>query len=501
MVKDLTFNERIELYLDLYLIDNSAPVPKGNQQPPNYYMFSRAIVQDFPKDLTEDKLIKKNFVLFIKMLTYKKEMNEALPKEITNKKFLSSFHKYKLLLGYFIHYSQYILKYRTNKDEITTQPVPEGLRDQIFYYLKRKEEYDAFKSLGKMQASSSTDEILFLEGYAYYEVKEYDRSLTCFQEINPKSRYNEKVKQIELEIFAFKGDSKQMMDQLELISNNSIRISKTYYKYLMQKLILSIDAVVEIDQKMLRYEDYQCIDIEDRTQDHEQFLISSCYLIADYIERDKEKSIQLSAAAQFKYDQQTISQELYEEVDDRLKIAIENYTDFSSKEIQSEGYELPLLKYLWQPSISLTPALILEGFRLCYRLNPELYVDLVVAFMNLIVVQPRIIQYEIILLAYTECPESNITLKKGLEMFLNTFPEFKEKKLEIQKKMDHIQWLSFLSPMGKQAWRSSENLYLYMTTLNHKWHDAGMLCLGYFRIIELEFNEKLIKPTVQKLEF
>jgi hypothetical protein len=51
-----------------------------------------------------------------------------------------------------------------------------------------------------------------------------------------------------------------------------------------------------------------------------------------------------------------------------------------------------------------------------------------------------------------------------------------------------------LSPMGKLAFRAARRELESAVAEPHRWRDAGMISLGFFRVLELEINERLIFP-------
>lgn len=60
--------------------------------------------------------------------------------------------------------------------------------------------------------------------------------------------------------------------------------------------------------------------------------------------------------------------------------------------------------------------------------------------------------------------------------------------------------MASLSPMGKLAYQAAEWQYIQTVDQDYGWKDAGMLSLAYFRIIELEMNQKLIYPLLNHLD-
>jgi hypothetical protein len=57
-----------------------------------------------------------------------------------------------------------------------------------------------------------------------------------------------------------------------------------------------------------------------------------------------------------------------------------------------------------------------------------------------------------------------------------------------------------LSPMGRLALRSAKWDFEQTENGSGIWKDAGMISLGFFRILELEFNERLIFPMMRSLD-
>jgi hypothetical protein len=57
-----------------------------------------------------------------------------------------------------------------------------------------------------------------------------------------------------------------------------------------------------------------------------------------------------------------------------------------------------------------------------------------------------------------------------------------------------------LSPMGRLALRAANWDLSQAEVASSIWGDAGMISLGFFRILELEFNERLIFPMMKTLD-
>ncbi len=57
-----------------------------------------------------------------------------------------------------------------------------------------------------------------------------------------------------------------------------------------------------------------------------------------------------------------------------------------------------------------------------------------------------------------------------------------------------------LSPMGRLALHSAKWDLAQSDSGPSIWKDAGMISLGFFRIVELEFNERLLFPALQSID-
>jgi hypothetical protein len=58
---------------------------------------------------------------------------------------------------------------------------------------------------------------------------------------------------------------------------------------------------------------------------------------------------------------------------------------------------------------------------------------------------------------------------------------------------------SRLTPMGREAYRIACHAIDAAAKEDMLWRDAGLLALGFFRIIEVEFNERLIRPVANSI--
>jgi hypothetical protein len=89
---------------------------------------------------------------------------------------------------------------------------------------------------------------------------------------------------------------------------------------------------------------------------------------------------------------------------------------------------------------------------------------------------------------------------EGLRWKLLEIPLMADRLREIEEETSAEQLERALSPMARLGLRSANWDLAQATQEDLGWKDAGMISLGFFRIIELEFNEQLIFPMVRDLE-
>ena len=108
--------------------------------------------------------------------------------------------------------------------------------------------------------------------------------------------------------------------------------------------------------------------------------------------------------------------------------------------------------------------------------------------------------WKLVCLAYREAVICRLQDKAGfLESVLSTSP-FHSKVEEMNQKSVSGRIERKLSPMGRLAYRSA---CLDLSRLNEpgsEWQDAGMVSLGFFRIVELEYNSRIILPALKEMD-
>ena len=137
-----------------------------------------------------------------------------------------------------------------------------------------------------------------------------------------------------------------------------------------------------------------------------------------------------------------------------------------------------------------------------WRIGPRwIFVDNVVANLDVLVKISNDEVWQIIGWAYQE----SLVLQrradtKLLEQKLRSSPTMARRltQLAALSAVDRLD--RQLSPMGRLAVRAANWDLSQAEVATSIWRDAGMISLGFFRILELEFNERLIFPMIKTLD-
>ena len=113
--------------------------------------------------------------------------------------------------------------------------------------------------------------------------------------------------------------------------------------------------------------------------------------------------------------------------------------------------------------------------------------------VNLATVTPE--QIEILEFAYVEArARKNNSAVKKLEQFISLAGLGDDRVTGLLAAAETKEIYQSLSPMGRLAFDSVQYLCNAAQKRNNDWQDAGMVALGFFRILELELNHRILGP-------
>ena len=144
----------------------------------------------------------------------------------------------------------------------------------------------------------------------------------------------------------------------------------------------------------------------------------------------------------------------------------------------------------------------LQAFVTQWRVGERsVFLKNVIANLNLLATDGTPEAWQLVVWAYQEAQ----ILKRSsdcdvLKRHLLESPEMASKLAQVERAIPASRVERRLSPMGRLALRSADWDLIAAVNDAALWKDFGMISLGFFRILELEFNERLILPMSKELD-
>ena len=131
----------------------------------------------------------------------------------------------------------------------------------------------------------------------------------------------------------------------------------------------------------------------------------------------------------------------------------------------------------------------------------SVFLDNVLSALDTLIKDPSLEARQALAWAYQEA----MILNRGsdtelLRRNLSRLPVAADKLAKLESTHATTRLDRTLSPMARVALRSANWDLEQAMTEALLWKDAGMISLGFFRIVELEFNTRLVLPALQKLD-
>jgi hypothetical protein len=231
----------------------------------------------------------------------------------------------------------------------------------------------------------------------------------------------------------------------------------------------------------------------------------SCHIATDFVEHQRELDLRASAAEQ---SATTFSAStpvdtrplLFRQIDLALKLD-EDFAQKFAGSPWSTAYQFVLDRLMnhGHPGVEEFKQALLCMWRIGDR---EKFLESVLPALDGLLTDADDDVWHLVRLAYQEA--LILRRQSDSELLFNRICESPEQ----QEAMEEIASLSKqeaidrqLTPMGKMALRAANWDLSQAIASKNEWRDAGAMSLGFFRILELEFNERLIFPLVHQVDF
>ncbi|CAN7505945.1 hypothetical protein LJR296_003361 [Cupriavidus necator] len=382
------------------------------------------------------------------------------------------------------------------------------LRARLFASISKEEWHVAFKIIGKLkEASHDPGEIAYLEALARFHADDFAGAIKYSAKVSVDHVDYPRASAVWLESLAYQGDVDSLTARIRAVGPSSL--SPMFFRYLVQVLISNAtrpeDAAKKIGDAGLReswvlnqivpendpffrsFNRYSCslalkLAVHLATSDFESELLPMDHLHDKDpgIQKDSGSGFELSdAEARLLLPLTLVDRELFEAV---------------LGEPASERYR-PIVKRL----INAPYQVNLEDSR--QALEAQLRLGAVDAFIENVSRMaddltdgsrwPSVI-VDLLRAAYIEATTRGHPDAAKFQIALESRPEGMDLTSSFSNEIQRKQRLEFLSPMGKLSYTWAEQALAVAKAADHGHGDAGMISLGFFRILELELNRLML---------
>jgi hypothetical protein len=422
---------------------------------------------------------------------------------------LKRLNKSKLLLSYFGDTSprwREVLLSLSKPDLSTVSLVRTSSQSEhraaFFHAVAKGDEHVAFKMVGRLREEAhDSGEVTFLEATASFHSNRFEEAIKFAREVPRDAIDWPRAFMLLLESYAYLGDF--MPIEAELRACPEFLFPEYFLRYVCQITIensptpeASLERASHVIQNALGLS-------QPGPGAFQMWNRHSCQLAVQFIEQLRDASLteaalHQSAVVGAPYDD--LEQSLpFQKIQHALVLDGDLVTRLSQLKSDDAYKEIVkrLMNYGSPGRVEYFQALATQ-WRIGER---SVFLDNVLASLDNLVADPSTEARQGLVWAYQESKllnrhsDSELLRRKLLEI-----PLMAEKLNEIEKATASDRLEQTLSPMARLALRSANWDLSQALKEEQLWKDAGMISLGFFRIIELELNERLIFPSLQTVD-
>ena len=442
--------------------------------------------------------------------THGTNMQELSREEIANFHLLHS--KVKLLISFFDRIDSIVAVYINSIDNRDIEYLDDGIKDldaravkhRFMTALHNRDKNMAFRLLGRMRELDEGEDYYF-EALTYFIDEGYD---DCIRYINKIEKDNIDYSSgiaLKLECFSMVGNLSEFIRCIE--ENHHMQFEFWHILYLLMLLFLHFDVDGDdfdrYDSNFLEKIDF--IDQPDTSYIGQTYRLAARIItegleiletIESLTETVPEFEIPDETKKRFFVLQMTL-QLFQDPMDFNRFLDFDYLRDKEISDIKEEA-ETSLLQLLIDRNPDNSFENINAALMMLYRLGD------IEAFTNNINSNfEALLAYlskgedgveELIRMAYVEemlLGEVDSRVKEHIET---------QEDVDLNKDMDDKRIFNFLSAQGKMAYEAAEWQFAKSREKDYGWKDAGLISLGYYRILEVELNQKLIIPLLSGIK-
>jgi hypothetical protein len=509
---------------------------------PNYYEFKTWIAQKFDSDPIRKLVFNRvhsslgdikspSFFLLQEIQAQTKIYRDKAIncKQTKPKEYLKNFNKYKLLLSVthstsrdreLLEISEQEYALQKNLDDNLDECSQAQLRFRLFACLQQKKWPVAYKIIGKLNSNAHDEgEIAYLEAVVHFYTNDFNSCINYCKRIKSEDADFPGASALWIESLAYIGDTEGFWEQLGKMPDSSI--SPMYARYLFQTLLFNTKnpkAASNGLEESLQSSNKLSLFLSNINPEADPFSrsfnLSSCSLALDYALKLEERNI-----AKLLWDaQQSDGQMNFTSPQEGQEH--EEWTEFLNKySIPLEFFDPEILKNVKTlPKRDLALYIERRLLEVSYKTETEDYCQALETLLKLGCVDDFIERMERLCKSLSQkgwpsgfmdvlrvaCVEASVKNHPSASIFISELGrQFSSEKfsITIDEEILQKQRVDGLSSMGKLSYQWAMHALVIADGPGSEFTDAGMIALGFFRVLELELNNLLLSHDDQNSKY
>lgn len=433
------------------------------------------------------------------------------PTEMQIKYFNVLHSKFKLLAGFLEQFDALVaifinsidMKELMYLDDDIKNADSRAIKHRFMAAIRKRDKSMAFKLLGRMRELDEGEDYYF-EALSHYINEEYEEAIRYINKVEENNIDYPSAIALKLECCALLGDWSNF---IKCVSDNR---SMTFEYWHIVFLLMSLTLRAVPDNDDFGESDTNILEKIKYSEEESPYYVGQVHRLVANIMLEAFEIIETAnafSAVIDNFDMPVEKQQRLEMLQMALMFFRENfvmYLDFEylkdrNLEDVKQEVEAKLLKLL----IDNNPERSFENIRMAFLM--QLRLGNTKAFIN------NVCSNYDVLLAYSEKGEAGAEELLRLAYIESAIQCTIDKKIkehiennageDLSQSISDKKLLKVLSEQGRIAYESAEWQYQKSQEDDYGWKDAGMISLGFYRILEVELNQKFIIPLLSGIGF
>jgi hypothetical protein len=372
-------------------------------------------------------------------------------------------------------------------------------REAFFEAIRTGDGHLAFKMIGRLRDEDhDSGELDFLEATAYFHANRLSDAVSHAQAVPKTGPDWPRAFMLALEALAFQGNLEAISEQIR--AESDFRLPQFFIPYICQVAVensATPDLALRQAQTLINDKVDPSLPLPGVFH---MWNRHTCQVAVRFIEHKQAFDLRRAAIGQLDSESEPAAFLAAEDLRVRqIACALSLDIDLFPQLLQSQSDEASpfIVRRLINPGSS-THEEYIQALVTQWRIGDHSdFLANVLSGLAPLLEMSRNDAWEVICWAYQEAMVLNLRPEAELlRSKLRASPTMARRLAEAERMSTNNRLIRQLSPMGRFALSSTNWDFAQAEASEDIWRDAGMLSLGFFRVLELEFNERLIRPML-----